>query len=109
VTFLLALFALVPPLRARVPETLPRDAFRLFLVASVGVGAWHGVEHSVIISNVLRNGGCPCPGIVDAALGIPDTVLHFIYNTIEYVALVVPFRYVRSGPTSRQGRVTPAW
>jgi hypothetical protein len=31
----------------------------------------------VIISRVIANGGCPCPGIGDAALSISDTVLHF--------------------------------
>ena len=35
-------------------------------------------EHTVIIANVIRNDGCPCPGIGDRALDVSDTptVLH---------------------------------
>jgi hypothetical protein len=40
------------------------------------------------------NNGCPCPGIGDAALGVTDTVLHFIYNAVVTSAILVPFWYV---------------
>jgi hypothetical protein len=49
------------------------------------------VEHAVIISRVIRNGGCPCPGIGDVALDISDTVLHFGYNLLAYVGVVAVF------------------
>jgi hypothetical protein len=52
------------------------------------------VEHGVIIANVIRNHGCPCPGIGDRALGITDTVLHFGYNTVAFLGLLAPFAFV---------------
>ena len=48
----------------------------------------------MIISRVLMNHGCPCPGIGDAALDITDTVLHFIYNAVVTSAMLVPFWFV---------------
>jgi hypothetical protein len=52
------------------------------------------VEHGVIISHVIANGGCPCPGIGDAALGVSDTVLHFFYNALAYSGILLAYRYV---------------
>ena len=49
------------------------------------------VEHGVIISHVIANGGCPCPGIGDAALGVSDTILHFFYNAIAYAGIVYAY------------------
>jgi hypothetical protein len=89
-TYLLALLLLVVPLRSVVPESVPPWAFAAFMFG-VGLESWHNVEHVVIISNVIRNGGCPCPGIGDVALGITDTVLHFFYNLVAYVATVPAF------------------
>jgi hypothetical protein len=74
---------------------LPRHAFLIFLVASVWVETWHMVEHGVIISHVIANGGCPCPGIGDAALGVTDTVLHLIYNALAYAGLLYAWVLVR--------------
>ena len=76
-----------------------------FLIFGVWLEGWHVVEHIVIISNVIANNGCPCPGILDARLGVSDTVLHFGYNAIAYAATVLPFAYVirhgrRSGEPS---------
>jgi hypothetical protein len=108
VTYLLALLLLVAPLRSVVPDVVPRWAFASFLFG-VGLEGWHNVEHAVIISNVLRNGGCPCPGIGDVALGITDTVLHFFYNLIAYSATVPAFIYYISRTRSPSGlRVQPA-
>jgi hypothetical protein len=92
VTYLLALLLLVTPLRSVVPDAVPRWAFTAFLFG-VGLEGWHNVEHAVIISNVLRNGGCPCPGIGDAVLSISDTVLHFFYNLVAYAATVPAFAF----------------
>jgi hypothetical protein len=92
VTYLLALLLLVVPLRSQVPGVVPRWAYAAFIFG-VGLEGWHNIEHAVIISNVIRNGGCPCPGIGDVALGITDTVLHFFYNAIAYSATVPAFIY----------------
>jgi hypothetical protein len=65
-------------------------AMLAFLLFGVWLEGWHVVEHVVIISNVLANDGCPCPGILDARLGVSDTILHFVYNAIAYVATAAP-------------------
>jgi hypothetical protein len=52
------------------------------------------VEHGVIISHVIANGGCPCPGIGDVALGVSDTVLHFFYNLVAYAGVVLAYIFV---------------
>lgn len=49
----------------------------------------------MIIRNVVVNSGCPCPGILDRALGLSDTTLHFFYNGVAYVATLVPFWLLR--------------
>jgi hypothetical protein len=103
VTYLSALLLLVRPLRRQVPDTVPRWAFAAFLFG-VGLEGWHNVEHAVIISNVVRNGGCPCPGIGDVALGITDTVLHFFYNTIAYGATLPAFVYYISRTRSQRAQ-----
>jgi hypothetical protein len=92
VTYLTALMLLVAPLRSRVPEVVPPWAYGAF-ICGVALESWHNVEHAVIISNVIRNSGCPCPGIGDVALGITDTVLHFFYNLVAYAATVPAFAY----------------
>jgi hypothetical protein len=89
-TFLIALYALAVPLW----RVLPRIAFWTFAVACLWLETWHIVEHGVIISHVIANGGCPCPGIGDAALSISDTVLHFFYNAIATTGLVIAFAHV---------------
>jgi hypothetical protein len=92
VTYLTSLLLIVLPLRREVPDVVPQWAYAAF-VFGVALEGWHNIEHAVIISNVLRNGGCPCPGIGDVALGITDTVLHFFYNAIAYSATVPAFLY----------------
>jgi hypothetical protein len=99
-TYLLALYALLMPMRRLVPASMPVWAFAVFAVGGAGLETWHVVEHSVIISNVIANDGCPCPGIGDAALGVTDTVLHFVYNAIAYAATVAAFWLVSPGGSS---------
>jgi hypothetical protein len=89
--YLLALYALILPLWRITPAVLPRLAFWFFLAASVWLETWHMVEHGVIISHVIANGGCPCPGIGDVALGISDTILHFFYNVLAYAGVAVAY------------------
>jgi hypothetical protein len=90
-TFLIALYVLVIPLW----RVLPPTVFWTFALASVWLETWHMVEHGVIISRVVANGGCPCPGIGDAALAVSDTVLHFVYNAVATAGLTVAFLHVR--------------
>ena len=89
-TYLLGLLALVVPLWRRVPSVIPLSAFLVFAVA-VAVETFHGAEHAVIISNVIANDGCPCPGIVDSRTGLSDTYLHFGYNAAVYATVLVTF------------------
>jgi hypothetical protein len=91
---LTCLYILLGPIRAANPSIVPRWAYLVFLIGAVGLETWHEVEHLVIISRVLLNHGCPCPGIGDAALGVTDTVLHFIYNAVVTSAILVPFWFV---------------
>jgi hypothetical protein len=93
-SYLAALYLLLVPLYRRMPRPVPAWAFWAFVVWGVGLESWHVVEHLVIISNVIANGGCPCPGIGDRALGITDTVLHFGYNAAAFAALLAPFWFV---------------
>jgi hypothetical protein len=81
-----------------VPDRLPGWAFWSFAVWSVGLESWHVVEHLVIIANVIQNSGCPCPGIGDRALGVTDTVLHFGYNVVAFLGLLLPFVFVTRDP-----------
>jgi hypothetical protein len=92
--YLLSLYALILPLWRVTPAVLPTLAFWFFIAASVWVETWHMVEHGVIISHVIANGGCPCPGIGDAALSVSDTVLHFFYNVLAYAGLVLAYLIV---------------
>jgi hypothetical protein len=73
---------------------VPLLAQLAFLFFGVWLEGWHVIEHVVIISNVVANNGCPCPGILDSQLGVSDTVLHFGYNAIAYAATVLPFVYL---------------
>jgi len=107
-TYLASIYLLFVPLRRLVPHTVPLWAFGAYALGGVGLESWHMVEHVVIISNVIRNGGCPCPGIGDAALGISDTVLHFYYNAITYLALLAPFGYVWRARRARRATALAA-
>ena len=92
--YLLALYALIVPLWRITPGVLSYWAFGFYIAASVWIETWHIVEHGVIIANVIENGGCPCPGIGDVALGLSDTVLHFGYNAIAYAGLAYAYLLV---------------
>lgn len=95
VTYFASLLVLLIGVRGLVLSgVMPPWAFFIFTMCGVGLEAWHVVEHIVIISNVIDNNGCPCPGIGDAVLGVTDTQLHFVYNAIAYAATVTPFFYM---------------
>jgi hypothetical protein len=86
---------------------LPGWSLGLYAGYAVGLESWHMVEHIVIIGNVLRNGGCPCPGIGDRALQVSDTQLHFVYNLLAYAGTLLPARAIlsRRGPPRRRRHV----
>lgn len=92
--YLISLYLLIVPLWRITPAVLPVWAFGVFIAASVWIESWHMVEHGVIISHVIANGGCPCPGIGDRALGVSDTILHFLYNAVAYAGIIVAFAFV---------------
>jgi hypothetical protein len=73
---------------------IPKAVLAAFLFFGIWLESWHVIEHAVIIANVVANDGCPCPGILDARLGVSDTVLHFVYNATAYVATVLPFIFL---------------
>ena len=99
--YLLALYALILPLWRIRGAVLPLWAFWFFIAASVWLETWHIVEHGVIISHVIANDGCPCPGIADPALGLSDTVLHFFYNALAYAGLAYAYLLVLRSRRSR--------
>ena len=99
---LTSLWILLGPIRASSPSIVPRWAYLVYVLGAVGLETWHEVEHLVIISRVLMNNGCPCPGIGDAALGVTDSVLHFIYNAVVTSAMLVPFWFVVRNRNTRE-------
>ena len=104
--YLVSLYALIGPLWRITPAVLPTGVFWFFIAAGVWLETWHMVEHGVIISHVIANGGCPCPGIGDTALGVSDTVLHFFYNALAYAGIVLAYRYVLHA--RKRGHRSPA-
>jgi hypothetical protein len=105
VVYLASLYALVVPLRRLTPAVIPPWAFAVFLFGSVWLETWHVVEHGVIISHVIANGGCPCPGIADSALGVSDTIVHFFYNLISYGGVVTAYSFVLRRRQATRGPV----
>jgi hypothetical protein len=88
--YLIALYALIVPLWRVTPAVVSTRVF-WFFIAGVWIESWHMVEHGVIISHVIANDGCPCPGIGDVALGLSDTILHFFYNALAYAGIVYAY------------------
>jgi hypothetical protein len=102
VSYLVSLYLLLIVMRSLVPREIPAWAFWAFAVWGVGLESWHVVEHGVIITHVVQHNGCPCPGVGDAALGITDTVLHFWYNAVAFLATLIPFSFVIHGHASSE-------
>ena len=103
VFYLLALYVLIIPLWRITPALVPTlSAFRLLHHGQrVARDLAHGRAPGVIISHVIANGGCPCPGDRGRrARIISDTVLHFIYNAIAYAGIA--YAYVVCPPRPRR-------
>ena len=96
VSYFAALVVVLIGVGQRIRAGLLPPGAAMFAWLAVVLEGWHLVEHLVIISNVIANSGCPCPGIGDAALGVTDTQLHFVYNVVAYAATLVPFRLVKA-------------
>ena len=94
--------------RAGVLLLLPSWVVATYVVLGLGLETWHVIEHAVIITNVVKNGGCPCPGIGDRVLGITDTVLHFGYNAVAFAGTLVLFWHVWRLRPSMLRRVSTA-
>jgi hypothetical protein len=94
--------------RAKVLMQLPSWVVATYVVLGLGLESWHVIEHAVIITNVVKNSGCPCPGIGDRVLGLTDTVLHFGYNAVAFAGTLVLFWHVRRLRPSMLRRVNAA-
>jgi hypothetical protein len=74
---------------------LPRFKTNPWLIAVMPLAAWHFVEHSVMIATYLQTGVSGTPGLLSSGGllfgGLPITRpdLHFLYNLIETVPLLV--------------------
>ena len=92
VTYLASLVVIVFGLHDRVQAgLLDKAPYAVFLVMGLALETWHCIEHAVIAYHIVRNGGCPCAGILDPVLGVMDASLHFFYNSVAYVGTLVPF------------------
>ncbi len=104
-SYLITIYLLVVGARQlMLAGTVPKWAYQLFLFLGAGLETWHMIEHVVIMYHVIVNSGCPCPGIGDAALKVSDVQLHFVYNTITYVSVVLTLVYLHRSRRSSPGR-----
>jgi hypothetical protein len=84
VLVLITLVALLPHFRANP-----------WLIALTPLAAWHFVEHSVMIATYLRTGVSGTPGLLSSGglllggLPIARPDLHFLYNLVETVPLLI--------------------
>jgi hypothetical protein len=84
VLVLITLVALLPHFRANP-----------WLIALTPLAAWHFVEHSVMIATYLRTGVSGTPGLLSSGgllfggLPIARPDLHFLYNLVETVPLLL--------------------
>jgi hypothetical protein len=74
---------------------LPQFRANPWLVAVTPLAAWHFVEHSVMIATYIRTGVSGTPGLLSSGgllvggLPIARPDLHFLYNLIETVPLLI--------------------
>ena len=74
---------------------LPRFPTNPWLIAVTPLAAWHFVEHSVMIATYLQTGVSGTPGLLSSGgllfggLPIPRPDLHFLYNLVETIPLLV--------------------
>ncbi|TMF82295.1 MAG: hypothetical protein E6I18_01325 [Chloroflexi bacterium] len=74
---------------------LPRFPTNPWLIAVTPLAAWHFVEHSVMIATYIQTGVSGTPGLLSSGgllfggLPIPRPDLHFLYNLVETIPLLV--------------------
>jgi len=74
---------------------LPRFPTNPWLIAVTPLAGWHFIEHSVMIARYLETGIPGGPGLLSSGgllfggLPIPRPDLHFLYNVVETVPLLV--------------------
>ncbi len=75
--------------------SVPRFRSNSWLIAVTPLAAWHFVEHSVMIATYIQTGVSGTPGLLSSGGllfgGLPITRpdLHFLYNLVETVPLLV--------------------
>ena len=75
--------------------SVPHSRTNPWLVAVAPLAAWHFVEHSVMIATYLQTGVSGTPGLLSSGgllfggLPIARPDLHFLYNLVETVPLLV--------------------
>ncbi len=74
---------------------LPRFSTNPWLIAVTPLAAWHFVEHSVMIATYVQTGVSGTPGLLSSGgllfggLQIARPDLHFLYNLVETVPLLI--------------------
>jgi len=74
---------------------LPRFRTNAWLIAVTPLAVWHFVEHSVMIATYLQTGVSGTPGLLSSGgllfggLPISRPDLHFLYNLVETVPLLI--------------------
>jgi hypothetical protein len=74
---------------------LPRLPINSWLIAVTPLAAWHVVEHSVMIATYIHTGVSGTPGVLSSGglffggLPIARPDLHFLYNLVETVPLLL--------------------
>jgi hypothetical protein len=74
---------------------LPRFRTNPWLWATLGLSVWHEIEHLVVFFVYLTTGKSGTPGLlargglIGGGLPIPRPDLHFFYNLVETVPLVI--------------------
>ena len=74
---------------------LPRFRTNPWLIAVTPLAAWHFVEHSVMIATYIQTGVSGTPGLLSSGgllfggLPISRPDLHFLYNLVETVPLLI--------------------
>lgn len=82
-----------------IPLLLRHFRRNVWLWAALVISAWHEIEHLVIMSVYLTTGKAGTPGLLSqggllgGGLPINRADLHFLYNLIETVPLVIAFVY----------------
>ena len=74
---------------------LPRFPTNPWLIAVTPLAAWHFVDHSVMIATYVQTGVSGTPGLLSSGgllfggLPIARPDLHFLYNLVETVPLLI--------------------